>query len=107
MLSDQQLRVFVGELDGRIVTTCVLALVRNLTRGARPFGVIENVVTDAAHRRQGHGIAMLRHALGCAWEAGCYKVMLLTGSRREETLAFYEKAGFRRGVKTGFIAYPS
>jgi GNAT superfamily N-acetyltransferase len=107
MLSDQHLRVFVGEVEGRIVASCVLAIVRNLTRGARPFGVIENVVTDAAHRGQGHGLAILRHALGSAWEAGCYKVMLLTGSRREETLAFYEKAGFRRGVKTGFVAYPS
>jgi hypothetical protein len=39
-----------------------------------------------------------------AWEAGCYKIMLATGSRREETLQFYESAGFERGGKTFFQA---
>jgi hypothetical protein len=33
----------------------------------------------------------------------CYKVVLLTGRKEESTLRFYERAGFERGVKTGFI----
>jgi GNAT superfamily N-acetyltransferase len=106
MMADDHHHVLVGEVGGRVVTSCTLVIVRNLTRGARPFGLVENVVTDAGHRRQGHGLAIVRHALGCAWDARCYKVMLLTGSRREETLRFYEKAGFRRGIKTGFVASP-
>jgi GNAT superfamily N-acetyltransferase len=106
MLRDKHLRVLVGEVDGRVITSCMLVIVPNLTRGGRPFGLIENVVTDSGHRRQGHGLAILRRALRCAWDAGCYKVMLLTGSKREETLRFYEQAGFRRGVKTGFVALP-
>jgi hypothetical protein len=32
--------------------------------------------------------------------------MLLTGRKQEETLRFYERAGFQRGVKTGFVAKP-
>jgi hypothetical protein len=47
---------------------------------------------------------VLRAALDNARQAGCYKVMLATGSRREETLRFYEQAGFERGVKTFFQA---
>ena len=33
--------------------------------------------------------------------------MLLTGSKNESTLRFYEKTGFERGVKTGFVARPN
>ncbi len=62
--------------------------------------MIENVVTHAAHRRLGLGRAVLHAALGAASGAGCYKVMLATGSRQESTLRFYEAAGFRRGSKT-------
>jgi hypothetical protein len=39
-----------------------------------------------------------------AWSLGCYKVMLMTG--REDAHAFYEKAGFKAGVKTAFVARP-
>lgn len=39
--------------------------------------------------------------MATAWEAGCYKVMLMTGSKRPETLRFYADAGFEQS-KTGF-----
>ena len=93
--------VFVADEGGMLVASCTLVMVPNLTRGVRPWGVIENVVTHVAHRRRGLGRSVLTAALHAAWEAGCYKVMLATGSRRPETLAFYERAGFVRG-KTAF-----
>jgi len=107
IVRDPCLRYYVVELpSGGLISTCTLALVPNLTRSLRPYGVMENVVTDPEHRGQGHATRLLRHALNDAWREGCYKVMLSTGSKRESTLQFYEKAGFRRGVKTGFVAYP-
>jgi len=93
--------------DGSLVSACTLVVVPNLTRGGRPYGLIENVVTHPDYRRRGLGTAVLKHALQIAWERGCYKVMLLTGSKNESTLRFYEKAGFERGVKTGFVARPN
>lgn len=105
ILADARLRYFVAETEEQIVATCALALIPNLTRNLRPYGVIENVVTDPEYRRRGCATQVLRSALEDAWREGCYKVMLSTGSKREETLRFYEKAGFRRGVKTGFVAY--
>ena len=103
--ADQNLRYYGVELEKQLVATCTLALIPNLTRGLRPYGLIENVVTDPAQRRKGYATEVLRFALTDAWQAKCYKVMLETGSKQEETLRFYEKAGFQRGVKTGFIAY--
>lgn len=64
--------------------------------------MIENVVTDADHRRTGLGRAVLDAALDQAWKADCYKVLLATGSRRESTLRFYEGVGFQRDTKTYF-----
>ena len=93
--------------NGSLAATCTLIVVPNLTRGGRPYGLIENVVTHPDYRRRGLGTAVLKHALQTAWEHSCYKVMLLTGSKNESTLRFYEKAGFERGVKTGFVARPS
>jgi GNAT superfamily N-acetyltransferase len=105
-VADPRLYYVVAELEGQLVASCALTIVPNLTRGARPYGLIENVVTHAEYRRRGLGTAVLRHGCEVAWRAGCYKVMLLTGSRDPGVLGFYEAAGFLKDVKTGFIRYP-
>jgi GNAT superfamily N-acetyltransferase len=96
--------IIVADAAGLLVSSCTLVIIPNLTRGARPYGLIENVVTHADHRRTGLGRAVLAAALEAAWKADCYKVMLATGSQRKETLSFYEGAGFDRGGKTFFQA---
>ncbi|MEM7127149.1 MAG: GNAT family N-acetyltransferase [Chloroflexota bacterium] len=74
-------------------------------QSARPYGLVENVVTHPYFRKQGIGRGILRHALDAAWNTHCYKVTLLTGSKSDATLRFYEDAGFQKDIKTGFIAY--
>ncbi len=101
------LHYFVLEHDDKIVTSCTLSIIPNLTRGGRPYGLIENVVTHADYRRRGFATLILQYSLEFAWKKDCYKVMLLTGSKDPGVYQFYEKAGFTRGIKTGFIAYPS
>ena len=105
-LADPKISCVAGEVNGQLVASCTLVVIPNLTRGARPYGLIENVITHADYRQQGIGTRLLRHTLEMAWEKNCYKVMLLTGRQEEETLRFYEKAGFKRGIKTGFVAKP-
>jgi GNAT superfamily N-acetyltransferase len=102
MLDSELIRLIVAEREGRLVSSCMLVIVPNITRGARSFGVIENVVTHAAHRGQGLGRAVLAAAVEAAWDADCYKVMLATGSRQGSTWRFYEGAGFTRATKTHF-----
>ncbi|MDD2787829.1 GNAT family N-acetyltransferase [Methanoculleus sp.] len=106
ILADPRTHLFILESGGVPVATCVLHILQNLTRGARPYGLIENVVTHREFRNRGFGTTLLTHALKCAWEQGCYKVMLLTGRREQNVFSLYEKAGFVRGVKEGLIAYP-
>ncbi len=106
ILSDPRHHILVAEEDGHIAASCVCVLVPNLTHGQRPYALIENVVTDPACRRRGLATACLTRACGLARAAGCYKVMLLTGSKQESTLRFYEKAGFNRQDKTAFIRWP-
>ena len=93
---------FVADVEGLLLSTCTLAIVPNMSRGARPYGVIENVVTHIDHRRTGLGRAVLHAALDTGWRAKCYKVLLATGSRKASTLRFYERVGFKRDGKTYF-----
>lgn len=101
--NDPSLFYIVAVKDGELTATCNITIVKNLTRNARPYGLIENVVTHREHRNRGYGKLVLKKAVEIAREKNCYKVMLLTGSKKEETLRFYESAGFVRGIKTGFI----
>lgn len=100
---DPNLYYIVVEVDGKIVSSCNIAIIKNLTRNLRPYGLIENVVTDLNYRKRGYATKALNFALDIARKNSCYKVMLLTGSKNEETLRFYETVGFERGVKTGFV----
>jgi GNAT superfamily N-acetyltransferase len=93
--------IFVGISGGSIIASCTLVVIPNLTRGGQPYGLIENVVTHADYRGRGFGKQMLHAAVAAAWQADCYKVMLMTGSKKPSTLAFYAAAGFEQN-KTGF-----
>jgi len=106
MLRDPKVHCFVAEADGRLAASCTLTVIPNLTYGARPYGLIENVVTHADCRRRGLGTAVLRHALRTAWRESCYKVMLFTGRDLKEVGPFYGQAGFQAGKKTAFVAFP-
>ena len=93
-----------GVFDGdELVASCNLAVIPNLTRGGRSYGVIENVVTRADHRGRGHGQAVLRHAIAQAWAGDCYKVVLTTGRKDPAVWAFYERCGFDGGDKRAFV----
>ncbi|CDN92438.1 GNAT family N-acetyltransferase [Agrobacterium tumefaciens] len=101
MLGQPGLTVFLATEAGEPVATSTLLVVPNLTRAARPYALIENVVTLESHRGRGYGRAVVRHAIEAAFAANCYKVMLLTGRQHPEVHAFYESCGFVQN-KTGF-----
>lgn len=93
--------ILIGIAENALVASCTLVVIPNLTRGGQPYGLIENVVTHQALRGRGFGKQLLQAAVMKAWEVDCYKVMLMTGSKKASTLAFYGSAGFEQS-KTGF-----
>jgi GNAT superfamily N-acetyltransferase len=98
------IRYFGAFIDDKLVSTCTISVIPNLTRSCRPYGLIENVVTAKPHRKQGLGTLVLQAALDFAWSRNCYKVMLMTARQDEATLRFYESAGFLRNEKHAFVA---
>ena len=106
ILGSPGLHLFVLEADGVVVATTYLNVIPNITRSASPYAVIENVVVEEAVRGSGLGKQIMAATLQAAWDAGCYKAMLQTGSRRPATHAFYRACGFSPDVKTAYVARP-
>jgi GNAT superfamily N-acetyltransferase len=96
--------VLLAVRDDVVAGTLDCTVLPNLTRGGRPFMLVENVVVGSAVRRQGVGRQLLAAAVVLARSADCYKVQLLSGINRAEAHAFYESCGFRQ-VAAGFRHY--
>lgn len=97
--------ILVAVEGGEVLSSCTLLIVPNLTHGGRPYGVVENVVTHPDYRGRGFATACLDFAKELAQEQRCYKLMLMTGSKKASTLNFYRRAGYRSGEKTAFVQW--
>ena len=105
ILKDKEHHIIIAEEDGKIVSSCVCVIIPNLTHNQRPYAFIENVVTDKDYRKKGLATACLNYAKEIAVKENCYKLMLLTGSKKDSTLNFYERAGYNQNDKTAFIQW--
>lgn len=105
ILEDKDHHIIVAEEDGRIVSSCVCVIIPNLTHNQQPYAFVENVITDAMYRKRGLATECLNYAKKIAQNENCYKIMLLTGSKKESTLDFYRQAGYNSEDKTAFIQW--
>ena len=103
IIDSRNLDLIVADSEGKLVGTCYLNIIPNVTAGGRPYAVIENVVTDLAHRNKGIGKSVLNWAIERAWKRECYKVMLMSGSADKSVHAFYKSCGFDPEEKQAFI----
>jgi GNAT superfamily N-acetyltransferase len=107
ILESSILHLFVASIeDQNLIASTYLNIIPNMTRGASPYAVIENVITREDLRGSGIGKIMMQHTLEFAWGQGCYKAMLQTGSKQESTHGFYRACGFRADDKVGYVARP-
>ena len=105
IIEDINHHIIVNEVNGKIVSSCVCVIVPNLTRNIRPYALIENVVTNEEYRGKGYATECLNYAKEIAIKNNCYKMMLLTGTKNENTLAFYKSAGYNSDDKIAFIQW--
>ena len=103
-LARDGLTVFVSDAHARIVSTCMLVTVPNLLRTGRLHGFIENVVTHPEHQGHGHGRAVIGAALDEAWRQDCHHVLLQSGRADSRVHRFYERCGFKPGLRTAYAA---
>ena len=99
---DYHIVVAEDEENSKIVSSCTCVIIPNLTHNQRPYAVVENVVTDQNFRGKGYATSCLDFAKEIAIKNNCYKLMLMTGSKKEATLNFYRNAGYTDKTKTAF-----
>ena len=103
ILLSKYLDLIVADKNGELLGSCYLNILPNLTRSGRPYSVIENVITDSAHRNQGIGKAILNYAADRSWAENCYKVMLMSGRKEAAVHSFYKKCGFDGNQKQAYV----
>ena len=96
--------LLVERSDGQVVGTVDVLVVTNLSRGGRPWAIVENLAVDSAHRRQGFGRLLMSTAIDFAAQSGCYKVQLISNAKRDMAHPLYEELGFAASVR-GFRRY--
>ena len=96
--------LLVAEDGGEVVGSLVLVIVPNLSHGALPWAIIENVIVDEKHRRGGAGRQLMEYAIARAKEANCCRIGLSSNKVRHEAHQFYRAMGFEDSA-CGFRIY--
>ena len=89
----------------RIVRIIFAFTWKRCSGNVRAYAFIENVVTHEDYRGKGYASECLAYAKELAQKENCYKMMLLTGSKKESTMQFYKRAGYNSSDKTAFIQW--
>ena len=103
ILEEKNHHILAGYIDEKLVATCAITIIENLTHQQTPYALIENVVTHPDYRNRGYGSLVLSFAKDIAVENNCHKIIIVTGSKKESTLNFYREAGYDPNEKTAFI----
>lgn len=107
-LDDDPLHVQLGACSGaRLAAASGAIVVANLTRGAKPYAVVENVVTHPGFCRRGYGRTVLSALLDRCCVHGRYKVTFTTGRSASPLHDFNESLGFDRRAKASVRDTPA
>jgi len=87
--------LLVAEYDGEVVGTVALFIIPNLSHGATPYALVENLVVDHKYRRKGVAKKLMKYTIARAKEEGCHRIELCSDRRRQEAHELYLSVGFK------------
>ena len=101
-IEKSNIKYFIAIDNSKIISSCYLAIIPNLTRNGRSNGFIENVITNENYRKKGIGKKLIEMAIEYGKQNNCYKIILQSSFKRKENHIFYEKCGFDGNSKRAF-----
>ena len=82
-------------LDGDLVGTIQISIIRNLSRRGARRAQLESVRVSAQARGNGVGKLMIARAIEIAKSKGCEIVQLTSDKTRADAIEFYKSLGFK------------
>ena len=86
--------LLVAEYEGEVVGTVALFIIPNLSHGATPYALVENLVVNHKYRRKGIGKKLMEYTIVRAKQEGCHRIELCSDKRRKEAHRLYRSVGF-------------
>ncbi len=87
--------LLVAEYDGEVVGTVALYIIPNLSHGATPYALVENLVVNHKYRRKGIGKKLMEYTMVRARQEGCHRIELCSSKGRKEAHRLYRSVGFK------------
>jgi GNAT superfamily N-acetyltransferase len=101
-IEQNNIKYFIAIENNKIISSCYLAIIPNLTRNGKSNGFIENVITDKEYRKKRIGKGLIKMAVEYGKQNNCYKIILQSSFKRKENHIFYEKCGLDGNSKRAF-----
>jgi len=86
--------LLVAEYDSEVVGTVALFIIPNLSHGATPYALVENLVVNHKYRRKGIGKKLMEYTISRAKQEGCHRIELVSDKKRDEAHRLYRSVGF-------------
>jgi GNAT superfamily N-acetyltransferase len=101
-IENNNIKYILAKDNNKIIGSCYICIIPNLTYNGKSICFIENVIIDEKYRKKGIGKKLMETVVKYAKGNNCYKIVLLSGIKREGAHKFYEKIGFNGESKKGF-----
>jgi GNAT superfamily N-acetyltransferase len=94
--------IMATEQASEVLSMATMHVLPNMTYDMRPYVLVENVATRAAHQGRGLGRLVMDAVAQKAWSENAFKIMLLTNQARGAR-GFYEHLGYVADEKHGMV----